>query len=61
MSASYKAMSSCVRAVVLTSKSDAEQKEQKDDVAVNHDKNKAAQKETLKVIYFEETEALSEA
>lgn len=54
-------MSSCVKAVILTSESDAEEKEQRDNMAVNHDKNKAAQKEKLKVLYFEETEALSEA
>lgn len=30
-----------------------------DNMAVNHDKNKAAQSEKLKVLYFEETEALS--
>lgn len=54
-------MSSCVRAVILTSECDAEEKEQRDNMAVNHDKNKAAKKEKLKVLYFEETEALSEA
>lgn len=32
-----------------------------DNMAVNHDKNKAAQNEKLKVLYFEETGALIEA